>query len=267
MRRGSITYGSEELKQMNDELRKEMEEIRSCNQQELLNAWAWTEQLEDEKDDLLHENETLRNELVDARKREETLMKRLKIASKGVISSNRRRSFASGIHDMMEDVLQPSSKRSLLAMKEKIKKDFINQAQHHKQEKDELVAEWRSKVQCREIVLESLEKTTMIQGESITKLRMQLEHQEKESEQREASMKQELEELSRKVNEERKVVAKREKKMQRYHEYIEDLSSELQRLVNNKKGVAKKSFSTYSVMNTMTSITVKDAKPTAPPTA
>jgi len=245
---------------MNDELRREMEEIRSANQQELLNAWAQMEQLADEKDDIYLENEALRNELIASRKREEALMKRLKASEE--VGTRRRRSITDGIQGMMEDVLQPSnSKRRLLADKEKIEKEFISKVQNLQEDNEKVIDEWRSKVQCREKVLESLEKTTMIQGESIAKLRIQLEHQTEETKDREESMKQEIEGLAQKVNEKSKVVAKQEKKLRKYRNYIDDLSSELQHLTKGNKALGKKSLDDSAALDNASTIIVKDVKP------
>mmetsp|Transcript_10676 Transcript_10676/g.16352 ORF Transcript_10676/g.16352 Transcript_10676/m.16352 type:complete len:300 (-) Transcript_10676:144-1043(-) len=282
-RRGNISYGSEELKQMNDDLRREMEEIRSCNQQELLKAWEEVEQLVDEKDELMHENEALTTELMAARKREDVQIKKLKEAEEaqdaqvcnsagsnirallGGSKPNTRRSFTSGIHDMMEDALQNPSKKKILAEREKVEKEFFNQVQDLEQEKEELVNEWKSKVECREKVLESLEKTTMIQGESIARLRKQLERQGDVSKDRVEAMEQKLEELAQKVKDKNKVITKQEKKMDKYRDYIEDLSSELQRLAGERGLLAKKTLMKPENLSSATiQQDIEDAKPDIP---
>lgn len=273
MRRGSFTLGSEELKKMNDDLRREMEEIRSSSKGELLKAWAEMEELEDQKDDLLAENLALRDELDSARRREDELIKQLQSSQEGSQSSNKNKNnrhpftFRSPSTRSLESQdstdTQRSRRKRVISEREKIEKEFMSQVQDLEQEKEELVNEWQYKLQCRELVLDSLEKTTIIQGESMEKLRQQLEEQNDDAQNREETLQKRMAELNRKVEEKRKIIAKQDKKMRKYRDYIEELTSELQNLAGDKGRLASsKSTSITSVrlpvQSKETSISIED---------
>jgi len=63
---------------LNDEFRREMEEIRSSAEGELLKAWAEVEDLHDKKDELIDINSRLVHQLQLAKEREESLLKQLR---------------------------------------------------------------------------------------------------------------------------------------------------------------------------------------------
>lgn len=264
MRRGSIKVESVELKQMNDDLRREMEEIRCSSRGELLRAWEEMEQLEDEKDDLKAENFGLKHELEAARKREEELLEKIKALEAGTTSNTNigkkqtgggkgkrdgRRSFTFGTFNSDKSLSLESlqdSKRSLISDKEMLEQQMARRVELIEKEREEMENEWKYKLQCRELVLDSLEKTTVIQGESIEKLQQQLDEQDKDKNSREEKMKRRIKELNQKVDEKRKIIAKQEKKMRRFRSYIEDLTGELQRVTDEDRRNISRKTSKYS---------------------
>jgi len=78
MRRGSLKLESKELKILNNELRREMEEIRSSIEGKILKAWAEVEELHDEREELLDINSRLLHQLQLAKAKEESLLKQLR---------------------------------------------------------------------------------------------------------------------------------------------------------------------------------------------
>merc|ERR1712226_1841182 len=72
------------------------------------------------------------------------------------------------------------SKRSLLSDKQMLEQQMSSKSELFEQAKEELENEWKYKLQCRELVLDSLEKTTVIQGESIERLQKQLDEQDED---------------------------------------------------------------------------------------
>jgi len=263
MRRGSIKVESVELKQMNDDLRREMEEIRCSSRGELLRAWEEMEQLEDEKDDLKAENFGLKHELEAARKREEELLEKIKALEAGTNNSSigkkktgggkgkrdGRRSFTFGTFNSDKSIPLESlqdSKRSLISDKEMLEHQIASKVELIAQEREELENEWKYKLQCRELVLDSLEKTTVIQGESIEKLQKRLDEQDEDKNNKEEEMKRKIKELNKKIDEKRKIIAKQEKKMRRFRSYIEDLTGELQRVADEDRGIISRKTTKYS---------------------
>merc|ERR1712150_311070 len=170
------------------------------------------EQLEDEKDDLKAENFGLKHELEAARKREEELLEKIKALEAGTSKSSigkkqtgggkgkrdGRRSFTFGTFN--SDKSHPleslqDSKRSLISDKEMLEQQMANKVELIEQEREELENEWKYKLQCRELVLDSLEKTTVIQGESIEKLQKRLDEQDEDKNNKEEKMKKKIKEL------------------------------------------------------------------------
>merc|ERR1712226_790485 len=105
------------------------------------------------------------------------------------------------------------SKRSLLSDKQMLEQQMSSKSELFEQAKEELENEWKYKLQCRELVLDRLEKTTVIQGESIERLQKQLDEQDEDKNNKEEKMKKKIKELSRKIDEKRKIISKQEKKM------------------------------------------------------
>jgi len=272
MRRAIPKLDSKGLKALNDELRQEMEEIRSSAEDELLKAWAEVEELYDEKEELLEFNGRLVLQLQLAREREESLLTQLRnIQSIDSETGNRRINnnhnskgpivnFLSSLA-VKDKILRSSSERTIdtanttvseisesleesLRIEQSnfgifgfspIEESSCSKRERVEKEKQELFSEFQCKLKCREIVLDSLEQTSIQQEENLKNLRIKIIEQNADARSREQAQRQQMTKLNDKIKEKGKVITKQEQRIKKYRDYIEYLSSELRRVVTEQK--------------------------------
>lgn len=109
-------------------------------------------------------------------------------------------------------------------------KKLQNEINNVEREKQNLIAEFKMQASFRESVLQSMDQTRKIQGETIEQLRKQLKTQEYYAYQKEVTMKQEIHNLTKKLQEKRKYISKQYAKLKECRSCITDLSAELERI-------------------------------------
>lgn len=129
-----------------------------------------------------------------------------------------------------------NSRNSLLAAeKERLESEFITQINEMEREKEELLVEMRTKVVCRDSVLESMEHTQKAQGETLERLREDLKHQDRRAREREDELSDQIHGLKKKLKEKRKVIADQRNRLKDFKTHIDDLTSRLEHGVHTKK--------------------------------
>lgn len=278
-----------------DQLRIELEELRTSTKTELLKSWAEIELLEDEKEQVVDRNMDLLCELEASREREQALKLQVRnlqqrlgeepadqqqhplglraflgrksssrsiCSSKSIgastcmtsASSSKEFSYQADDHDMGSSFSSigrrdsgshatpgwtwPAKRRNSMvaaAEKERIESEFMYQLRDLEQEKKELIAKWETKLDCSQSVLESMEQSRQIQGETLAQLQKQLKLQDNLAQERETELRDCIYSLRKKLHEKRKYITKQQDKMKEYRDYIIDLTAELE-----KTGVAKR---------------------------
>lgn len=264
-RRGNASHGIDELRKANNDLRRELEEIRSSKEDELLRAYAYIEQLNDEKDDLSTGIQALTDELLYARKREDRLVNQLAGGTEdGTVTLGNSCSDLSslschslGKDTVLDDILQRYSQRTLLEQKQEKEKEFDDRVKTLEQKNEEQMKIWKSKVEYRDKVIEGLNKIAVTQ---IKKLRRRLHRQSAKAKVSEDLLQQKLDESMKIVEEKTKVIAKKGEKIKRYRNYIEELTSQLENLAKERGLLADRSLKKSSTRSlTSTSISSRSA--------
>jgi chromosome segregation ATPase len=276
-----------------EQLRIELEELRTSTRTELLKSWAEIEVLEDEKEQVVDRNMDLICELESSREREQalqlqvqSLQQRLgeeprdqhqhpsmglraflgrKSSSRSSLCSSRSsgastcmnaQSFSKDYSDCADHQQEDGSvcsssinprdsdshglgwswaaktRRTSMAAtaeKERIESEFMYQLRDLEQEKKELVATWETKLNCSQSVLESIEQSRQIQGETLVQLQNQLELQDNLAQERGTELRDCICSLRKKLHEKRKYIKRQQDEIKEYRDYINDLTAELEK--------------------------------------
>lgn len=260
-----------------EQLRREMEEMRSSSKAELLKAWDEIERLEDEKVDLKNHNLTLANLLQASMEREKALNcqveelqeqvrqhaenerpnRRLQLSNTrhahGSISARSVCSVESydttssteGISEMSSPIVMPcghhesaprwnwyaSRKGSnIQEEKERLENEFLVRKHDMEVEYQEIIEEWKAKVASGDVMLQCMEQARQIHIDTLEQLMDQLKEHDSRASKREVDLKQKIRMLKRELYSKAKYVIKQNEKMDEYKSYIEDLTSELERI-------------------------------------
>lgn len=109
------------------------------------------------------------------------------------------------------------------------------QISDYEKEKQELMAQWQVKLECRDTAIHSMEQTTQLQGKTLDELRNELKECRRALTENDEQANQEVERLNRKLDEKRKYVLKQQDKIQDYKEHIKDLTDQLEKLCRSKE--------------------------------
>jgi HAMP domain-containing protein len=254
---------------MNGSVLEERE--RSEMKAELLNAWDQIEQLHDEREEVVERNLVLVCEVEAARQREEHLrwelcrlrqkMEQQKLgheANEGSQSSlkglQRRGSITSvsstascssrtylgdserSSHDEQSEGrwFWKRSSYSLVEEKERLETEFSEKLADIEREKEDFISEFETRLKIREALLEEMQKTKQIQDETLDELCRELKIQQQASRDVERKYQDEIVHLKKKLKAMDRYILKQDAKMDDYRSYIEDLTTEMERVYCSK---------------------------------
>lgn len=121
------------------------------------------------------------------------------------------------------------------AENERLVEDFAMQIETLERENQEIIAALELKVNCRDAVLQSMERTQKADSDTLQRLRESLKKRDGRSQRREAELIDQINLLKSKLKEKRQQVAELRSKLETNKAYVEALTSKVERIVSSHR--------------------------------